>query len=127
MTKGRRYTGQQGEAIARAYLQRKGYSIIAVNWRCRAGEIDVIATDGPVLVFIEVRTRRSSVRGSAEESITPTKQRRLAALAHTYLQSLEERSTPWPGAWRIDVLALQLSAAGDAYVQHFQHAVEASE
>ncbi len=127
MNKGRRNTGQQGEAIARAYLQRKGYGIIAVNWRCWAGEIDVIATDGPVLVFVEVRARRSSVRGSAEESITVAKQRRLAALAYAYLQNLEERNMPWLGPWRIDVLALQLSATGTAHVQHLQHAVEAVE
>ncbi len=127
MKNGRRNTGQQGEAIARAYLQRKGYDIIAVNWRCWAGEIDVVATDGPVLVFVEVRTRRSRVPGSAEESVTLAKQRRLAALAYAYLQNLEEQNTPWLGPWRIDVLALQLSATGTAHVQHFQHAVEAIE
>ncbi len=124
MSDRRRHTGQQGEVIARAYLQQKGYGIIATNWRCRAGEIDVIATDGPVLVFVEVRTRRSSIHGSAEESITPAKQRRLAALAQAYLQNLAQHGTSWQGAWRIDVLALRLSATGSAYVQHFQHAVE---
>ncbi len=127
MKNGRRNTGQQGEAIARAYLQRKGYGIIAVNWRCRIGEIDVVAIDGPVLVFVEVRTRRSSMHGGAEESVTLAKQRRLAALAHAYLQNLEEQNKPWPGPWRIDVLALHLSATGTARVQHFQAAVEAIE
>ena len=95
----RRYTGQQGEQIAQAYLQRRGYGIIAANWRCTEGELYLIAKHAATLVFVEVRTRRSGVRGLAEESVTPTKQRRLATLAYAYLQHLHDQGTPWPGAW----------------------------
>ncbi len=120
----RRSTGQQGEAIAQAYLQRRGYGIIAANWRCDQGELDLIAQHDATLVFVEVRTRRSGVRGLAEESVTPTKQRRLATLAYAYLQHLDEQGTPWLGAWRVDVLALQLDASNNARVRHLQNVVE---
>ncbi len=124
MTDRRRSTGQQGEAIAQAYLQRRGYAMIAANWHCAEGELDLIAQDGTTLVFVEVRTRRSPMHGLAEESITPVKQRRLATLAHAYLQHLEEQGMPWDGPWRIDVLALQLDASGHARVRHLQNVVE---
>jgi putative endonuclease len=120
----RRKIGQHGEAIARVYLERKGYGIIAANWRCAAGEIDLVASDDSALVFVEVRTRRSSTRGLAEESVTPAKQRRLATLAQLYMQQLEDSGTPWSGPWRIDVVALQLDAHGRARVQHLQNVVE---
>lgn len=125
MTK-RRTNGQQGEAIARAYLERRGYGIIAANWRCAQGELDLIAEHDATLVFVEVRTRRSNVRGLAEESITLVKQRRLATLALAYMQQLEEAGTPWLGAWRIDVVALQMDVDGHARVRHLQNVVEDS-
>jgi putative endonuclease len=127
MSDQRRQTGQRGEVIARTYLQRKGYGIIGANWRCRFGEIDLIATDGPQLVFVEVRTRRSTAPGIAEESVTPNKQRRLVMLAHVYLQNLEEENRPWHGAWRIDVLAVQFTGTGRAQIHHLQSAVEAND
>ncbi len=120
----RRSTGQQGEAIAQAYLVRRGYGIIAANWRCAEGELDLIAQHDATLVFVEVRTRRSNVRGLAEESVTHAKQRRLAALAYAYLQHLDEQGVAWPGAWRVDVLALQLHDDGNARVRHLQNVIE---
>lgn len=128
MTNWRRVTGQRGEALAAAYLERHGYGIIATNWRCAAGEIDIIATDAHELVFVEVRTRRGDLHGRAEESITRTKQRRLINLAETYLQHLEQEHRPWLGAYRIDVVAIQLTTAGDNIrLHHLRHAVEAME
>ncbi len=125
MSKQRRATGQQGEALAAAYLEQKGYGIIATNWRCAAGELDLIAVDGPCLVFVEVRARRSTLPGLAEESVTPSKQRRLATLAQLYLQSLDMLQTPWLGPWRIDVVALQITPADQRVrIRHLQHAVE---
>ena len=105
-------------------MQRRGYGIIAANWRCPEGELDLIAQHNATLVFVEVRTRRSAVRGLAEESVTPTKQRRLATLAYAYLQHLDDQGTPWPGAWRVDVLALQLHADGNARVRHLANVIE---
>lgn len=128
MSDQRRSTGQRGEALAAAYLQRHGYGIIATNWRCAAGEIDIIAIDRQDLVFVEVRTRRGDRLGLAAESVTPTKQRRLIALAASYLQYLEQELRPWDGPYRIDVVAIQLAAtAGATRLHHLRHAVEALE
>lgn len=120
----RRATGQQGEAIARAYLERHSYGMIAANWRCALGELDLIMQHGPTLVFVEVRTRRSYLPGLAEASITPAKQRRLARLAQAYLQHLEAQRATWTGPWRVDVVALQLDASGNARVHHLQNVIE---
>src|ERR687893_48288 len=112
MSDGRKSTGSHGESLAVDYLRRQGYTILETNWRCRRGEIDIIAQDGATLVFVEVRTRRSSSLGSTEESVTAAKQRRLAELAQIYLQWREAAGTPWTEAWRIDVIAIRTGSAG---------------
>jgi putative endonuclease len=124
LTDSRRTTGQCGEALAAAYLERKGYGIIARNWRCTLGEIDLIAVDGPVLVFVEVRTRRAATYALAEESITHRKQQRLIQLAESYLYELDAAATPWLGGWRIDVVALRIHADQHADVRHLRNAIE---
>lgn len=122
MSDGRKTTGSQGEAQAATYLRGLGYTILQTNWRCRRGEIDIIAEDGATLIFVEVRTRRSDKLGSAEESVTAAKQRRLAELAQIYLQFREAEGKPWPEAWRIDVIAIRPGAAG--HLNHLINAVE---
>ena len=122
MSDGRKTTGSRGEALAADYLRGQGYTIIQTNWRCRRGEIDIIAQDGATLVFVEVRTRRSAALGSPEESVTPAKQRRLAELAQTYLHFREAAGAPWPDAWRIDVIAIRSGSAGR--LNHLLNAVE---
>jgi len=114
---GRRRLGHFGEAVAEAFLRRQGYEIVERNWRCRQGELDLVGRQGGDWVFIEVRCRRSPgtdgsqtapTCGSAEESVTPAKQRRLLRLAEAYLQAhgLEDVS------WRIDVVAVEVDRAG---------------
>ncbi len=120
----RRAVGRQAEHLATLFLQRKGYGIIARNWRCRQGEIDLIARDGACLVFVEVRARRSAARGLAEESITSAKQHRLIALAEAYLYDLQEAGSPWPGPWRIDAIAVCVAPDGTSDLRHVEHAVE---
>lgn len=80
--------GAQAEALAAEYLMRQGLAIVARNFRTRFGEIDLIARDGRVLVFVEVRMRRSQQYGDAAESITPRKRARLVAAANGYLAML---------------------------------------
>lgn len=127
MTKDRRRTtGAHGEALAATYLTEQGYAILRANWRCRIGEIDIVAQDGATLVFVEVRTRRSTRMGSAEESVTPAKQHRLVDLAHTYLLFGETAGRPWAGPWRIDVVAIEVDARTGALV-HLNHLVNAIE
>ncbi len=105
MPANRQETGRYGETLAERYLIDAGYEIVAKNWRCAAGELDLIARQGETLVFVEVRTRRGAQSGSPEESITPAKQAKLTELAYTFLaeNALED------DAWRIDVIAIVLN------------------
>jgi putative endonuclease len=79
--------GRQAEADAAAYLQQQGLTILARNYRCKAGEIDLIARHDNTLIFIEVRSRKSAQFGGAAASITPQKQRKLLLTAQHYLLS----------------------------------------
>ncbi len=104
----RRERGALGEKIALDFLVERGFSILERNFRCREGEIDIIARQEDCLVFIEVRARSSSNMGTPEESITPAKGQRLVALAQTYLQIHEDL----PAQWRIDVVAIDMDRQG---------------
>jgi putative endonuclease len=77
--------GRSGEIAAAAELGRRGYKIVASNYRGPHGEIDLIARDGNCLVFVEVRSRRTNDFGTPAESVTPAKQRKIAATAQHYL------------------------------------------
>jgi putative endonuclease len=101
--------GRRGEEIAASYLQQQGYTILARNWRCPAGEVDIVAREGETLAFVEVRARRGDRFGTPEESITRAKQTRLVELAQTYLQEAELGDV----AWRIDVIAIRMGARGE--------------
>ncbi len=104
----KRELGRRGEEIAAAYLREQGYFILARNWRCPAGELDIVAREGETLAFVEVRARRGDRFGTPEESITPAKQAKLVELAQTYLQEngLADEN------WRIDVVALEMDQRG---------------
>jgi putative endonuclease len=80
--------GAAAEALAASYLATRGLMIVQRNYRCRGGEIDLIARDGEVLVFVEVRLRRNRAFGTAAESITAAKRRRLRLAARHYLARL---------------------------------------
>jgi putative endonuclease len=77
--------GTVGEAAAARYLTERGYHVLERNFRCRGGEIDLIALDGGTLVFIEVKLRRTLARGSPLEAVTPLKQARVRKAAQQYL------------------------------------------
>jgi putative endonuclease len=117
---GRRRLGAFGERLAAAHLEAKGYRIRARNFRCREGEIDIVAEDGDTLVFVEVRTRRGDALGGPAESVTAIKEARLVAVATAYVQTLSEP----PADQRIDVVAVQLSPAGRLLaIDHIEGAV----
>ena len=130
MQDGRRSLGKRGELIALRALQKAGLRIIERNWRCRAGELDIIAEEtGPDfslgapdsrwLVVVEVRTRRGHIYGSALQAFTNRKQEKLRELASMYVQE-----TNWPGPWRIDAVAVQMDRSGKLIsVEHIRHAV----
>lgn len=116
----RKETGQRGEALARDYLLQRGYTILAQNWRCPAGEIDLVAQQVHTLVFVEVRTRHSDRLGSPEESVSPAKQAKLIELAYTYLAQTDCPDSPW----RIDVIAILLNPRdGVVRFNHIESAV----
>ena len=101
-------TGKLGETIACNFLRRNGYNIIETNYRCREGEIDIVARQPDTLVFFEVRTKKSFFFGSPEESITKTKKEHLKAAAERYIQEHDNL----PPQWRIDVIAIQVGWDG---------------
>ena len=86
MSPEKRKSGKIGEEAAAAFLRRKGYQIIERNYRNKLGEIDIIARDGGVLAFIEVRTKSSEAFGSPFESITKQKQKKLGQVSQSYLK-----------------------------------------
>jgi putative endonuclease len=98
--------GQSAESRAAAFLQSHGLRLLARNWRCRFGEIDLILQDGATLVFVEVRLRSRSDVGGAAASVTPAKQKKLLAAARQYLSAL--KTLP---PCRFDVVALTGDAA----------------
>lgn len=126
----RRALGQAGEEIAVRTLEESGLLIVARNWRCPVGEIDIVAQeDGPDfvhgvdavpwLVIVEVRTRRGDVYGTALQSIVARKQAKLRQVARWYVNAVN-----WRGPWRIDVVAVQMDSTGKAVaVDHIRHAV----
>ena len=107
-------TGAYGELLARQYLERKGYRIITTNWHCPYGEADIIAEDGEVLVFVEVRTRHSGTTETAFASITTKKRERLIQTAYSYLSETERDDA----LWRIDMVAIALPYNEAPLIQH---------
>jgi putative endonuclease len=102
----RKETGNLGEKLARDFLIQKGYRILESNYRCSFGEIDIIASQGNCLVFVEVRTRSSLSFGTPEESITSRKKLHFVRTAEHYLQNHKIRNS----SWRIDMVAVELDA-----------------
>ncbi len=104
----RKEIGERGEKLAGDFLKKKGYKLRASNYRCRHGEIDIIAEKKKVLVFIEVRTRTGTGFGSPEESVTVAKKEKIIATAMDYIAS----HTNLPAQWRIDFVAVELDKSG---------------
>lgn len=116
----RQATGRQGEALARAELERRGYEILAEGFRTRCGEIDIIARHGVTLVFVEVRTRRSRLRGHAAESVTRRKQLQVARMAAAYLAT----HAGTHGPCRFDVVAIDYDEHGEPQIVVYESAFE---
>lgn len=122
MAEQRRRLGDWGEAVAAAYLTQHGYEIVARQWRCAAGEIDIVAQRDGVLAFVEVRTRRGVDPGMAAGSITGSKRARLIMLACLFLAA---HDLPADTPWRIDVVAIAATSWGRvAAIDHILAAVE---
>ena len=111
-------TGKEGENIATKYLEQNGYEIIDRNFRCKAGEIDVIARNNGEYVFIEVKTRSNKNYGLASEAVNKQKQSHLLKTIkyYIYLNRLENKFI------RIDVIEVYIRQ-NKAYINHIKHAI----
>lgn len=119
----RRQRGQHGEELALAHLQRQGYRIQQQNYRCRRGEIDIIAWDGATLVFVEVKTKGQAAFGAPQAMVNQHKQHKIVAAAMTYLQQQALAGV----ALRFDVIAITLGQHGTPEVTHIPAAFSPSE
>ena len=106
--------GAYGERVAEAHLREQGMVILDRNWRCPSGELDIVARDGDVLVFCEVKTRRGTGFGWPLEAVTATKAARLRRLAAAWTQA---RGLHLPEI-RIDLVGVLRPARGPAQVEH---------
>ncbi|MEO6812121.1 MAG: YraN family protein [Isosphaeraceae bacterium] len=114
-----RLFGDRGERTAARYLRRQGLRIIVRGYRTSQGEIDLIARDGPTLVFVEVKTRR---RGTPAEAVTAEKQRRITLTALHFLKRHNLLECPC----RFDVVAILWPDGHQTpEIQHYRHAFEA--
>lgn len=113
----RQHTGRQGEQLAVAHLRQAGYEILARNWRCGRAEIDIVARRDGILVFCEVKTRRSDFYGPPEQFFSSQQADRISRAASRYL---EESGHDW--AVRFDLIAVQLFADGTHQLRHLSDA-----
>lgn len=122
MKTARQALGISGEDLAVAELSRRGYAIVARGYRTRYGEIDVVAEDDGVMVFVEVRRKSGDGCGAAAESVTRDKQRRVARMAADYLarHDLYDKC-----AVRFDVVAIDDQPDGSSIVTLIQAAFDA--
>ncbi len=117
-TESRVEIGAFGEQLAVDYLNQMGLRVLARNWRCRYGELDIIAADDATraVVFVEVKTRTGEQYGGVEQAVTPAKVRRLRRLAGLWLAQQQ-------GSWasvRIDVIAIRIGRRRTPEITHIR-------
>lgn len=116
----RRALGLRGEGVARRFLEGRGYRILEENFTCPWGEIDLIAREGEVLVFVEVKTRRSARFGRPQEAVHGRKQRQILKVAEAYMTT---RRLKVP--CRVDVVAIEFPLdASEPTVELIRDAVQ---
>ncbi|MGH7184192.1 MAG: YraN family protein [Nitrospiraceae bacterium] len=118
----RRSVGQEGESAAEQYLRQKGYRIVGRNLRSSVGELDLVAEDGQVLVFVEVKARRTGAFGGAIHAVHQRKQEKLIQLAALYLARHHIKGRQC----RFDVVLLQGVGTLPTQIEHIQNAFEVS-
>lgn len=109
--------GAMGERAAEQHLRARGVKIIARNYRCPAGELDLIGVDGDTIVFFEVKSRKSDAHADPEDNITPKKQRKLYNVARYWLKANAEPDA----AYRFDALSVVIHD-GKPVVRHIEEA-----
>lgn len=115
----RQRLGKWGESLAADYLCEQGYTVLERNARSQYGEIDLVASQGDYLVFVEVKTRTSTAFGLPEDSVTSRKQAHLLAAAQAYLQNHPEMED----TWRVDVISIECRPGQPPVITHFENAL----
>jgi len=112
--------GARGETLACWYVRQAGYTVVARNWRARsgAGELDLVAWDGQVLTFVEVKTRTSEATGPPELAVSLDKQTRIIKAAGEYLRQLKGK----PVNYRFDIVSVSLDSRQDLEVRLIKNA-----
>ena len=114
--------GERGESLACSYLEGLGFVVIARNFRCRAGEVDVVARDGESTVFVEVKERLTASHGEGHEAVTTTKRRRIVRAARLYAAANGLSETPL----RFDVVSIARDGPGGSpRIRHDRGAFDA--
>jgi len=113
--------GERGENLAAKFLRNKGYKILERNFRPQVGEIDIVARDGKVLVFVEVKTRAYD-DPTPEEQINQTKMHQITKAAKVYLTRFGQSPPPA----RFDIVAIVWPQGNDPIIRHHEHAFEAT-
>ena len=118
MTEARLATGAAGERATLEAYRRRGYRLVARNWRCPIGELDLVLARGDTLVICEVKARRGRGFGEGWEAVDARKRRKLRAVATAFLRSADVRA----GTIRFDVASVRIAPDGSAEVQVFEDA-----
>jgi len=111
----RKQLGRLGERLGARFLRRRGYRIVARNYTCPAGEIDLVALDGPSIVFVEVKSLRGDAAANPEDAVNFHKRRQITAVARTYLLQTGAQNH----ACRFDVIAVVLKEGCQPEIEHF--------
>jgi len=114
--------GAAGEVLAARFLRDKGYTVVSSNFRCRQGEIDIIATHGDYIVFVEVKTRQENAMYAPREAVTAAKQRRLLQTAAIYLSRFPADLQP-----RFDVVEVITKKSDPMKIAEINHVMGAYE
>ena len=109
---------RRGEAAAARYMGEHGMTVVDTNWRCRMGEIDIVALDGETLVICEVKTRSTVKLGMPEDAVTPAKRARLVRLAEAYVAWAHIA----PIDLRFDVVTVIVTGTQRARIRHYRDA-----
>ena len=112
--------GRRGEKLARRYLKSRGYKVIARNYRCPVGEIDLIVLDGRTIAFVEVKTRLGSRQADPEDTVTAAKRHQLTRVARFWLSQHPAADR----TCRFDVVAVTLPHEGEPIIRHTPDAFE---
>jgi putative endonuclease len=112
--------GNRGEELATAFLERNGFTIVERNFRCKGGEVDIVAKDGKTLVFIEVKSRKTLTYGVPQLAVTHFKQRQISKAALSWLARNHKHDLPA----RFDVIAILLNGEYQHQIEHIKNAFE---